>query len=287
MAQLKHYHPFVITLFIFTLVGLNTIFSHPFLHLFFLLVSWFYMRSFPSISLQKQIRMNLFFMLLTCITNPIFQGRGIYILCYIGNRAITLEALCYGLDFGCMLAGTMNLLKVYSYIIHTDQTLYLITRISKNAAIIFSLSLQQFQRLRHQYEEVKIARSLLYQPTSWLTKAKESTDIVSSLITWLMETSVDTSISMKSRGYGNEKRTHYTKYTIESRDQIFLLVNYIMILLSIYASFGIKFWWYPSFYQQISILHVSIFSIGLCIFCAIPLYLSRKEAVLWDDLTSI
>lgn len=287
MAQLKQYHPFVITLFIFTLVGLNTIFSHPFLHLFFLLVSWFYMRSFPSISLQKQIRMNLFFMLLTCITNPIFQGRGIYILCYIGNRAITLEALCYGFDFGCMLAGTMNLLKVYSYIIHTDQILYLITRISKNAAIIFSLSLQQFQRLRHQYEEVKIARSLLYQPTSWLTKAKESTAIVSSLITWLMETSVDTSISMKSRGYGNEKRTHYTKYTIESRDQIFLLVNYIMILLSIYASFGIKFWWYPSFYQQISILHVSIFSIGLCIFCAIPLYLSRKEAILWDDLTSI
>lgn len=279
MAQLKHYHPFVITLFFFTLVGLNTIFSHPFLHLFFLFVSWFYMRSFPSISLQKQIRMNLFFMLLTCITNPIFQGRGIYILCYIGNRAITLEALCYGLDFGCMLAGTMNLLKVYSYIIHTDQILYLITRISKNAAIIFSLSLQQFQRLRHQYEELKIARSLLYQPTSWLTKAKESTDIVSSLITWLMETSVDTSISMKSRGYGNEKRTHYTKYTIESRDQIFLLVNYIMILLSIYASFGIKFWWYPSFYQQISILHVSIFSIGLCIFCAIPLYLSRKLTI--------
>lgn len=287
MSQLKYYHPFVITLFIFTLVGLNTLFSHPFVHIFFLLISWCYLRCFPELSFNKQVRMNLIFMLLTCITNPIFQGRGIYILFSIGHRAITLEALCYGFDFGCMLAGTINLLRIYSSLIHTDQILYLITRISKNAAIIFSLSLQQLQRLKRQYEEVKIARSLLYQPSTWLAKAKENTAIVSSLITWLMETSVDTSISMKSRGFGNEKRTHYVKYKIESRDQIFLLINYIMILISIYASFGIKFWWYPSFYQQISILHVSIFSIGLCFFCAIPLYLSRKEAVLWDDLTSI
>lgn len=286
MKELKRYHPFVITLYLFTLIGWDTLFHHPMIHIMILLVSWMQLLEFTD-SMWKTIRWNLIMMALLCLSNPLFQHRGIYVIAVLWDTPITLEALAYGLDLGCMLSGIMNLFQVYSHMIHTDQILSMMTRISPNAAIVCSLSLQQLTRLKRQYEDIRYARGLLFHQKGWIHQIKENIAIVSALITWLMETSVETSLSMRSRGYGERKRSNYIKYRMETRDRIMLLFVLIAILLSVFASAGLSFWWYPTFYAEIEIGKAMILFVVIMIHSAIPVCLNGKERAVWEDIESI
>lgn len=286
MMELKRYHPFVITLYIFTLIGWNTLLNHPLVHMVILLVSWMFLLEFSK-DMWKTIRWNLIMMLLLSISNPLFQHRGIYVIMTIWGTPITLESLTYGLDLGCMLSGILNLFRLYSYMIQTDQILYMMTAVSPNAAILCSLSLQQLTRLKRQYEDIRYARSLLQQPKGWLQHRKENVLIISALITWLMETSVETSLSMRSRGYGERKRSCYNRYQIEARDRVFLLFEVICILFSIYASTGLSFWWFPTFYMNIEFHKATAFCVIVVLFCAVPVCLNEKESAVWEDIESI
>lgn len=287
MQELKRYHPFVITLFIFTLIAWNTVISHPFVHILIFLISWMYILEFSEIQFTKVIKGNIFFMLLTTISNPFFQHRGVYILCTLWDTPITLESILYGLDLGCMLSGIMNLFRVYAHMIHTDQILYMLTKISPNAAILCSLSMRQLSNIKQQYDDIRYARSLMISTNSYLSSLKENIAIVSMLITWLMETSVETSLSMRSRGYGQRKRSQYQHYRLETRDKRVLLWNTICILISIPGVNGIAFWWYPSFYQELSMIPAALFLIACIGLCAMPLCFVRKEVPAWEDIESI
>lgn len=287
MQELKRYHPFVITLFIFTMIAWNTAISHPFVHILIFLISWMYILEFSEIQITKVIKGNIFFMLLTTISNPFFQHRGIYILCTIWHTPITLESILYGLDLGIMFSGIMNLFRVYSHMIHTDQILYMLTKISPNTAILCSLSMRQLSTIKQQYEDIRYARKLMNASTGYLFSIKENIAIVSMLITWLMESGVETSLSMRSRGYGQRKRSQYQHYRLEKRDKRVLLWNSICIFLSILGAKGIAFWWYPSFYQELSITSATLFFIACIGLCAMPLCLFKKEVPAWEDIESI
>lgn len=287
MQELKRYHPFVVTVFVFTLMAWDTLVSHPLIHLMILILSWMYLLEFPKISLGKVIGGNLILMALTMLSNPLFQHRGIYILFTIWDTPITLESLAFGVDLGCMLSGILNLFRIYSHMVHTDQILYMITRISPNAAILCSLSISQMSRLQRQYQDIHTARGLMIQPTGIGGRIKENMAQISMLITWLMETSVETSLSMRSRGYGDRKRSCYAKYQMERRDRWFLLFETVIIVVSVYASYGFSFWWYPTFYMELQMVQAVLFCVSVLLFAMVPLFLKGKESVLWDNIESI
>ena len=287
MLELKRYHPFVITLFVFTLIAWDTIISHPLIHILLFIMSWIYILEFPNMKVKSILKQNIFLMILTAVSHPFFQHRGIYILCFIWNTPITWESILYGLDLGIMLAGIMNLFRIYSHMIYTDQILYMITKISCNAAILCSLSLRQLTSIKKQYEDIRYARSLMITKHNWFSSIRENIAVVSMLITWLMESGVETSLSMRSRGYGERKRSIYQRYPIEKRDRRVLLFNVVCIILSVIGMHGISFWWYPSFYQELSILQAALFFIACIGLCALPLCLFQKEVPAWEDIESI
>ncbi|WP_416325107.1 hypothetical protein [[Eubacterium] hominis] len=285
MQELKRYHPFVISVYVFTFLMWNTLISHPFIHVMILLLSWMLLLEF-DVSMRSTLRNNLLFILLTTLSNPIVQHRGVYVLFTIWNTPITLESLAYGADLGCMLSGIINLFRIYSHMIQTDQILYMMTRISPNVATVCSLSMIQLSRLQKQYHDLSFARSLMVHHNSFFAKIKENIWIVSSLITWLMETSVETSLSMRSRGYGIQKRSCYQKYKMERRDRLLLGYEVITIGLSVYASMGLKFWWYPTFYAHIEIGSAILLCVLILLYCALPFVFTRKETALWEDIES-
>ena len=58
----------------------------------------------------------------------------------------------------------------------------------------------------------------IHQRGSVFARVKNSIRILSAVITWSLENAIDTSDSMKSRGYGLTGRTAYSNYVFDKRD---------------------------------------------------------------------
>ena len=56
--------------------------------------------------------------------------------------------------------------------------------------------------------------------------------IVSVVITWTMENFVESSISMKSRGYSLKGRTAFSIYRFDNRDRSFVLMMFVCVTLT-------------------------------------------------------
>lgn len=286
MKELKRYHPLVITVFMLIWVMFTTLFSHPFFHLVCLLVSYLFLMEFEEISITQQLRWNVVMMLLTTLSNPLFQHRGVIILFQTPYFPVTLESLLYGLDFGCMLVTLINFMKVYSLMIRCDQILFLLQKVSANTAIVCSLSFQQIKQIKKQYRDVCDARALLYQPVKRFDKMKENVNEISALITWLMEHGMDTSLSMKARGFGKGKRTVYETYRFAKRDVSFMLVQVLLLIIALVAYQGVIFAWYPTFFQQIHRFQMAVCLLAMFGCALMPMVLKRKEIITWDTIIS-
>lgn len=286
MQELKQYHPYAMTAYIVVFIIMVTAASQPILQLLFFLISWLLLMEFSEVSIAKQVRLNVLMIGLAGISNPLFQHRGVWILFHVGSIPVTLEAIGYGLTFGCMLSSLMNIMKVYALMIHTDQMLYMINRISPNAALLCSLSMQQLSRMQKQYEDICYARSLFKQETSWWSKVQEQIAIVSSVLTWLMETGMDTSLSMRSRGFGMRKRSCYHVYRLQRRD-ILVLLSCLGFLLAYLAGIsGVVFYWYPAMYQETNMTQLMICLGSMLFYAMLPMLLKRKEEAVWDTIIS-
>lgn len=286
MQELARYHPYSITLYILGFLLLVTLSPHPLFQVGYLLISWMYCMEFQEGTLSKRIKGNLAIIALATITNPIVQHRGVLIIFHIGTMPVTLEAIGYGMSFGCMLASLLNIGFVYSKMIHTDQIFYMINRVSPNAAILCSLSMQQLSRMKRQYEDVCYVRGLLQEHLTWRKRVMEQVSIVSSVLTWLLETGIDTSISMKSRGYGNRKRSCYHRYRYQKRDGVLGLIVLFIIILYGYGLSGITFYWYPAIYQTYELFPVACCIVAVLCYAMIPMGLHRKESAIWDTIIS-
>ena len=64
---------------------------------------------------------------------------------------------------------------------------------------------------------------------SVFARVKNSIRILSAVITWSLEDAIDTSDSMKSRGYGLTDRTAYSNYVFDKRDVTALIYLAVMI----------------------------------------------------------
>ena len=54
-------------------------------------------------------------------------------------------------------------------------------------------------------------------------------NILSILVTWILEDSIDTADSMNARGYGLNGRTSFSIYRLDKRDKIILLIIVLFI----------------------------------------------------------
>ena len=76
---------------------------------------------------------------------------------------------------------------------------------------------------------------LCTQNTGMIPKAKQFTKELSILISWSLENSIDTSVSMESRGYGTGRRSSYHRFRIKKRDIIFMIAFIAISVLIIYT----------------------------------------------------
>ena len=110
-------------------------------------------------------------------------------------------------------------------------------------------------------------------------RMKYAMGVCSILITWALETAIETADSMKSRGYGLPGRTAFSIYRMEKRDKK-MLVWLVGCGAAIFVSWaaGLFTWRYYPTVQQLAVTPTAVLAqvlyLGLCV---TPVLLNQRE----------
>ncbi len=260
----------------------------------FLLISFFAAFTYGAfLGKTKFIRLILIFvlpvMILSTLVNLILNQRGTSIIGYFFDRAITTEALFYGLTVALSFGTILMWFFVYNYTITSDKFMYLFGKIIPTLSLVFSMVLRfipLFHKRANLIAEGQKSIGFDIEKEKVKNKMKHGAKILSIMTTWSLENSIDTSDSMRARGYGLSNRTFYCRYSFRCRDVSFL-VSYIMLLLLLFLGIpfaGLDVYYYPSIVvsYKSSIWYLIYF--GVALFSFSPMLLNLKEVVLWKCL---
>lgn len=289
----SEYHPLVNFVFFGIVFGFSMLSMHPVCLLisFVSAVSYYIrLKGINAAGLLGKGVLPLF--LLTIIINPAFSHAGETILCYLptGNP-LTFESILYGIDAGLMLAAILVWFACFSEIITSDKFVYLFGRIIPALSLILSMTLRFIPRFKMQFDNIKEVQKTMGRDTSngpLIRRIKNAVVCFSIVVTWSMENAIETSDSMKSRGYGTRHRTAYSVYRFTERDKdaLFVLV-FIGVFLIAGGLSGNLFWrFYPSIRGVLFEPLTAALEIVYCFLCFMPILIDRKEDAVWKRLRS-
>ncbi len=286
-------HPVVNFVYFSLTIGFSMFMTHPVcLIISMLCAACYYVRLKGSRALRSAARYALPLMLVTALVNPLFNHRGTVILFYLptGNP-LTLESVIYGLAAAVMLISVLIWFACLTEIMTSDKLVYLFGKFIPALSLVLSMTLRFVPRFREQFEQVKEAQRGMGKAAtenSPLSKLKSVLSCFSVMVTWALESSIETADSMKSRGYGLRGRTAFSIYTFTERDKGILawLGLCAFFLLSGCVSDNLYWQYFPSirgmFAEPLTIgLEAAYFGI-----CAAPLAIDIREEMQWRSLRS-
>jgi len=292
-GEFYKYHP--LTNFIFFIVTIA--FSMFILHPVFLGISLISSITY-SILLngKKAIKFNLIYMLPTMIIavllNALTNRRGTTVLLVItDNITITYEALIFGIAAAIMIVCVICWFSCYNKIMTTDKFVYLFGKAIPSLSLVISMIFRFVPRFKDQFKKTAMAQKCLGNDISQgniVNRVKSFIKIVSIMMSWALENSVETADSMKSRGYGLRGRSSFSIYKFSNGD--FAIISYI-ILLATYIVIGIiqgkiDYTYYPMVTAQLHSLYTIIIFFAYALLCFLPIIIDIKEDIKWKYLRS-
>ena len=210
----------------------------------------YYAVTFRKISAKTLIFWILLFLLISLI-NPIFSHKGETVLLFINGKAITLEALFYGINNGIMILAVMIWFLVFSEIMTSDKVMYIFGKFSPRLALLVSMSLRYIPLYRQRASIINNAQKTmgLYKESNIVDNVKGGMRVTSSLITWSLETSVDTADSFAARGGELKHRSSFSLFKFRKNDVALIIISIVLFSAVISA-------------QAMGILSVDYYSSG-------------------------
>lgn len=244
---------------------------------------------------RKAVRFMLTFtlpiILLTALLNPIFVHQGATILGYLGDNPVTLEAFIYGMTRGLMFGAGILWFYCYQHLMTGDKFMYLFGKAAPAGSLIFSMVLSFIPRFHARLKIVSDAQKSMGKDVSQsgvAEKLKNGILILSIMTTWSLENAIDTSDSMKSRGYGLKNRSSYKPYRLDRRDALAGTAMGLLALLALAATIlGFNaFRCYPTVMTNPASLAGGMFLAGYALFAFSPVLLNIAEALKWKHIQS-
>lgn len=230
-------------------------------------------------------------MLLTAVMNPLFNHAGVTILFYLRHNPITLESIVYGVASAGMLASVVLWFACFNAIFTSDKIVYLLGRFAPSLSLVLSMALRFVPLFSHQAKRIAQAQRGAGMGTrggSILARARNGLSILSSLITWALESSVTTADSMRSRGYGLHPRRSFANYRFDGRDALVGGLLALGMLCTALASYfkliGIRF--FPSYKANEATPLFIAFCVIYALTLLIPVIMNSIEAYRWHLLRS-
>jgi energy-coupling factor transport system permease protein len=287
------YHPIINFLYFALVIVFSMFFMHPACLLISLLCAFIY-----SVYLngKKAMRFNLLYMMplliITALINPVFNHAGVTILFYLKNgNPITLESIVYGVAEAIMFITIIIWFSCYNAVMTSDKFVYLFGKIIPAMSLILSMVLRLVPRFKAQIKVIANAQRCVGRDVSngnILQRAHNGIRIISIMITWALESAIDTADSMKSRGYGLPGRTAFSIYHFSQRDGIALsiMLGLAAFILAGFMTGGISTAYFPT----VRISAFTPFSLPLYIsyagLCLMPVIIDGWEDAKWMRIKS-
>lgn len=158
---------------------------------------------------------------------------------FIGNN-ITAEALFYGLVRGTKAAAFIMNFACMLAVFTTDKVIYLAGRLFPRLSLFISIFLRSFSRIRKKHAAVNISREgigLGKGQSTVIGGIRNRLRILSGIITWTLEDYIESSMSMKCRGYTLKRRTSFSIYRFDNRDRSLVIMLFTGITLTFMAAY--------------------------------------------------
>ena len=291
MKAFERLHPVLLFVYFMAVIFITMFTTHPILlSISFVCSIWFCGMLIGAKKLLVRLAYTVPVILIIAITNPIFSHNGETELFFFNGNAVTLEAILYGLDIAVMIVSVFYWFQCYHEVMTSDKFIYLFGRIIPKLALLLSMTLNFIPKFKRHYREIDDSQKALgiYSSGRYAYKIRSKIRVLSILVTWSLENSVDTADSMRARGYGLKGRTSYSVFTWTSRDTvmavaIFGLTAAVCFLMSQGYS---EYWFYPTFkklnWSPLSlVLYTSLFVLMILSVCT-----EIRENVQWLYLQS-
>lgn len=286
-------HPFVSLIYFVFVIGFAMFMQNPICLLIAFLGSIF---NAIYLNMQKAIRLIFLYalplVLFVSAINTIFNHQGATMLMMLPDtNPLTLEALVYGVCSGVMFATVIIWFSMFNSVMTSDKLIFLFGRIIPSLSIIISMALRFVPRFSSELKQVRMAQKSISRDITdgkLIDRIRNSVRIVSVMISISMENAIDTSDSMKSRGYGIKKRTSFSMYKFKNSDFYFLFVIIVLgtTLCILFFGNAVSFRYYPNISGNVLSIKAIITYILYCVIVFLPLAINIKEDTKWKLLKS-
>ncbi len=210
--------------------------------------------------------------LITALINPVFNHAGVTVISYLptGNP-LTAESILYGFSSGIMFSCIMLWFLSFNRVMTSDKLICLFGRVAPILSLLLSMTLGFIPKFKKTLRNIKASQESLCaacnEERNPFKRLRSSLSVFFAAVTYSLEGAVDTSDSMKSRGYGLSGRTAFSIYRFKARDGVFLsvtLASAAMIMLSAVLGFTAV-----RFFPSVAVMELNTLSIFLFVFYVI------------------
>ena len=223
--------------------------------------------------------------------NFLFNHHGVTTLFYINDNPVTKEALVFGGAMAVMVMSAVIWCYCASMVMTSDKTLYIFGRALPVISLILSVVLRSIPLFSRKMKDIRMGQKAVDtagENAGKRQRFKSGIRAFSMMITWALENSVDTALSMRARGYGLRGRVSYHDQRFDKRDTALTLIMAVLaagIIAGAALGFNTMEYYPETIFPEINAQSVLLYCAYL-IFCMLPLLIDIGEDLKWKYLRS-
>jgi len=252
-------HPFTTVAYICVVILLSLIFAHPvYLLGLFLAMCGVIIASGNLREWKPYLLFSLGLIAMIILVNAVLVQTGATVLFsgprvpVLGTIKISLEAICFSGAMGVRLLIIISAFCFYTYAVHPDKVLKLLSKFSSKSVLAIILSTRLFPLLVEdvrRISDVQRCRGLKLDTGTRWQRLRNCLPIINVLLLSSLERSMQMAESMQARGYGSGKRSFYYRELWRPRDWFILVPTIMSLVAGVWAA--LRGWSAYTFYPRL------------------------------------
>ena len=224
------------------------------------------------------------------VVNPLFNHRGATVLCYFpwGNP-LTLESVLYGFASALLISAVALWFSCVNSVMTSDKLIFLFGSVAPSLSLVLSMAMRFLPRFTARFKQVRQAQACLSAGSQSLVgRFRAGVRVMGIMVSWSFENAIDTSDSMKSRGYGLKGRTAFAIYRFHRRDAVVwsVMLSECVALAALLWSGQLRFRYFPSVRGNLTEVWQLAFYVIYAVLLLTPLLINAGEGIKWNRLQS-
>ncbi|NLL62726.1 MAG: energy-coupling factor transporter transmembrane protein EcfT [Ruminococcaceae bacterium] len=249
-SEFAEYHPIVNLCYFLLAVGITMFTLNPIFLSVSVVCAYIYSVLLGGMPALKFNIATMFVVgIIMTFINGFFSHNGATVLFYLNDNRITKEAFIYGLVSSIMLTTVIVWFSCFNRIMNSEKLVYIFGKFAPVIGLTLSMIFRFVPLLKTRYAEIHQGQQSMVGNQKMSIRDKISLRLkeVSILISWSLESSIETADSMAARGYGLRGRTSFTIFKFSRRDSVLLVLMVIFGGITIFGfSQGVgQMYFYP------------------------------------------